>query len=72
MTAGNTLAAMLGDVGATSFVGYQALSSRGRILALLRGGVPVEEAVEGEGIGPCAQGVPLGMAMDIPVTVDNI
>ena len=47
LTAGNTLSSLVGDVGATTFVGYEGLSSRGRILALLRDGVSVEEAVEG-------------------------
>lgn len=47
MTAGNTLAAMLGEIGSTTFVGYQELQSQGRILALLREGVSVDEAVEG-------------------------
>jgi len=48
MTAGNTLAAMLGEIGSTTFLGYQELQSQGRILALLREGVSVDEAVEGE------------------------
>ena len=47
LTAGNTLAAMLDDIGATRFVGYSGLEAQGRIVALLQGGQPVQEAVEG-------------------------
>ena len=54
LTAGNTLAAMLDDIGATRFVGYAGLESCGRIVALLRDGQPVDEAVEGGKCPPVA------------------
>jgi hypothetical protein len=47
MTAGNTLAAMMEDIGATEFRGYGGLEAQGRIVALLRDGKPVDEAEEG-------------------------
>ena len=47
MTAGNTLASMMNDVGATEFTGYGGLQAQGRIVALLRDGKPVDEAEEG-------------------------
>ena len=47
MTAGNTLASMMDDVGATEFTGYGGLEAQGRIVALLRNGQPVDEAEEG-------------------------
>ena len=50
MTAGNTLAAMMDDVGSTEFMGYGGLAAQGRIVALLRNGKPVDEAEE----GPCS------------------
>ena len=47
MTAGNTLASMMDDIGSTQFTGYGGLEAQGRIVALLRNGKPVDEAEEG-------------------------
>ena len=52
MTAGNTLAEMMADVGTTEFTGYGGLEAQGRIVALLRDGKPVEEAEEGRCLVP--------------------